>query len=102
MSRSPRRILVLTILLTAVFAFGQNQNSIPTQHNEMTVAQLQAQMASGQLTSETLTRKYIARILALDQKGPSVNSVIKINPDALAMARAANMLRGRGIVLGPL
>jgi len=104
MSRSPRRIrvLVLTILLLPVFAFAQNQNSVPTQHNEMTVAQLQAQMASGQLTSETLTQEYIARILALDQKGPGVNSVIELNPDALAMARAADMLRSRGIVRGPL
>ena len=102
MSRSPRLILVPAILLISVFTVAQNQTSVPTQHNEMTVAQFQAQMASGQLTSETLTREYIARILALDQKGPGVNSVIELNPDALAMARAADMLRRRGIMLGPL
>jgi amidase len=77
-------------------------NDTPKQHNEWTVAQLQAEMASGKLTSENLTREYIARIVALDQNGPGVNAVIELNPDALAMARQADKLRKRGIVLGPL
>ncbi len=102
MSRSPRPTLVLTILLMSVLAFAQNQNSIPTRHNEMTVAQLQALMASGQLTSEVLTQEYLTRILALDQNGPGVNAVLELNPDALVMARTADALRRRGIVLGPL
>src|SRR5215472_5819255 len=102
MSRALRCTLFLTILLIPVLAVAQNQNSIPTEHNEMTVAQLQALMASGQLTSETLTQEYIKRILALDQNGPGVNAVIELNPDALAMARNADALRNRGIVLGPL
>ena len=57
MSRSPRCTLILIVLLMCVLAVAQNQNSIPTEHNEMTVAQLQAQMASGQLTSEVLTKE---------------------------------------------
>jgi amidase len=59
-------------------------------------------MASGRLTSEELTKEYIERILALDQNGPGVNSVIQLNPDALELARHADALRRRGIVLGPL
>jgi amidase len=59
-------------------------------------------MASGKLTSEDLTKEYIARILALDQNGPGVNSVIELNPDALDMARNADKLRRQGRVLGPL
>jgi amidase len=38
----------------------------------------------------------------LDQNGPGVNSVIELNPDALAMAHQADVLRKHGIVLGPL
>src|SRR5262249_55110 len=45
---------------------------------------------------------YLTRIGALDQKGPGVNSVIELNPDALVMARNADALRRHGIVLGPL
>ncbi len=74
----------------------------PTTFNEATVAQLQAQMAAGTLTSVDLTNFYVNRILALDQNGPGVNSVIQLNPDALAMAQNADALRARGKVLGPL
>jgi amidase len=93
------RILLFAALLAPASAFGQ---SIPTEHNEATVAQLQAEMASGKLTSEKLTQEYIARIIALDQNGPGVNAVIELNPDALVMARNADALRRKGVVLGPL
>jgi len=48
MSTPAIRILFLAVLLTPSLASGQSgaQNPIPTQHNEATVAQLQAQMAS--------------------------------------------------------
>jgi amidase len=59
-------------------------------------------MGSGRLTSEELTKYYIARIAALDQNGPGVNAVIQLNPDALAIARQMDALRRRGRVLGPL
>jgi amidase len=49
-----------------------------------------------------LTQEYINRIIALDQNGPGVNSVIELNPDALAMADNADKLRKQGTVLGPL
>lgn len=75
---------------------------VPTQHNEATVAQLQAEMQQGKLTSEQLTREYISRIIALDQGENGVNSVIELNPDALAMAKNADKLRKKGQVLGPL
>ena len=96
------RALLVAALLVSTLAAAQNQNAIPTKHNEATVAQLQAEMTSGNLTSEQLTREYITRILALDQDGPGVNSVIELNPDALSMARNADALRRRGTVLGPL
>ncbi|HET8925665.1 MAG TPA: amidase family protein [Candidatus Acidoferrum sp.] len=104
-----RRLLPASLLVSVlVVANGSAQNNsastlnVPTQHNEWTVAQLQAAMASGSLTSEELTKEYIARIIALDQNGPGVNAVIELNPDALAIARNMDALRRRGVVLGPL
>jgi amidase len=98
-----RNVLLAALLLpTSAAAQSTSSSSIPTQHNEATVAQLQAEMAAGTLTSEQLTQEYITRILALDQNGPGVNAVIELNPDALVMARNADALRRRGIVLGPL
>jgi amidase len=72
----------------------------PSQLNDKTVAQLQADMAAGRLSSVNLTNYYINRIRTLDQN--SVNSVIELNPDALAMAQNADTLRRQGVVLGPL
>src|SRR5207244_3798097 len=97
-------MFLLAALLAPATTFGQSATptSIPTQHNEATVAQLQAEMASGSLTSEQLTQFYIDRILALDQNGPGVNSVIELNPDALTMAQTADNARASGRVLGPL
>ncbi len=77
----------------------------PTRFNEATVAQLQAAMASGEISAVELTHFYLQRIRALDkddQDGPGVNSVIEVNPDVLAIAREADEMRRRGRVLGPL
>jgi len=103
-----RTLLVAALLALPLAAAAndatQNKPSpdVQTRYNEMTVAQLEAAMASGKLSSEELTNYYIARILALDQNGPGVNAVIELNPDALNMARNADTLRKHGIVLGPL
>ena len=94
-----RTLVLLAALLMALPSRAQNA---PTNLNEKTVAQLQAMMASGQLSSVSLTNYYINRILALDQNGPGVNAVIELNPDALAMAQKADQDRSRGAVKGPL
>ena len=93
------RILLLALLASSRAAAG---DAAPFRHAEATVAQLQAEMAAGRLSSEQLTRDYIQRILDLDQGGPGVNAVIEINPDAISMALDADAKRRRGIVLGPL
>ncbi len=94
-----RRLLVAVAALLPVTAFAQ---TAPTRFNEATVAQLQAMMASGQLSSVELTNFYINRILALDQNGPGVNALIELNPDALSMAQHADELRAKGKILSPL
>jgi len=98
------RSSISPILLLALLASSRAAaaDAAPFRHAEATVAQLQAEMAAGRLTSEQLTRDYIQRILDLDQGGPGVNSVIEINPDAISMALDADAKRRRGIVLGPL
>jgi amidase len=85
--------ILLTALLLAPLVAMADADDAPSRHNEATVAQLQAEMASGRLTSEQLTREYIARILALDQNRRGVNSVNVLTPDALAIARRADSLR---------
>jgi amidase len=98
-------LAILTVILlvpSVVVARNDENNSAPTTYNEFTVAQLQAEMADGRLTSVKLTRFYLDRIAALDQAGPNVNSVIELNPDALQLAQSADARRARGKVIGPL
>ncbi|MCD8535381.1 MAG: hypothetical protein LR011_11595, partial [Verrucomicrobia bacterium] len=48
---------------------------------------------AGVITIEKMTSMFIARIQAYDQKGPKINSVIQIHPDALELARALDLER---------
>lgn len=98
-------VVLIAALLVSTLAAAQNAvpaPAVPTEFNEATVAELQARMTAGTLTSEQLTSFYITRILALDQNGPGVNSVIELNPDAIAIAKQMDALRRRGVFLGPL
>src|SRR5215472_3110241 len=74
----------------------------PGDLNEMTVAQMQAAMAAGTLHSIDLVNFYLARIQTLDQKGPTVNSIIELNPNARSMAMELDEERRAGTVRGPL
>src|SRR3989441_291973 len=69
---------------------------------EATVAGLQAAMSAGQLTSVSLVNVYLARIATLDQRGPKVNSIIEVNPDAQTIAMQLDAERRAGHVRGPL
>ena len=71
-------------------------------HAEATADGLSIAMAAGSLTSERLVRDYLARIRALDKRGPKINSIIELNPEALAIARALDAERKAGRVRGPL
>jgi amidase len=55
---------------------------------EATLVDLQAAMRSGEITSERLVALYLERIDKLDKEGPALNSILEINPEALAIAKA--------------
>ena len=74
----------------------------PSDFNEMTITQLQGLMGSRQARSVDLVNFYLQRIRTLDQSGPMVNSVIELNPDALAIASALDGERQAGHARGPL
>ena len=69
---------------------------------EVTIAELQARMASGELTALELVQKYKARINDIDRHGPKVNSVLELNPDAEDIARALDEERRQHGPRGPL
>jgi len=69
---------------------------------EATIDQLQQKMSSGVLTSRSLTQLYLKRIAAIDKKGPALNAVIEINPDAISIAERLDAERKAGAVRGPM
>jgi amidase len=69
---------------------------------EATVADLQKRMSAGSLTASALTQRYLERIAAIDKRGPALNSVIELNPDALSIAAALDAERKAKGPRGPL
>jgi len=63
---------------------------------------LAAAMRDGRLTSERLVRDCLARITVIDKAGPKINSVLELNPEAIAIAQALDGERKAGRVRGPL
>ncbi len=70
--------------------------------DELTVADLQKRLASGADSARTLAEKYIAKIEAVDRRGPTLRAVLEVNPDALAIADRLDAERKAGKVRGPL
>jgi amidase len=89
-----------------VIEAGKRPSSLPEvpafELEEITIAELQEGMKSGKYTARGITEKYLARIDALDKRGPAVNSVIELNPDALAIAEASDKERKQKGARGPL
>jgi amidase len=54
--------------------------------NEATIDDIQHGMKYGRYTARSITQLYLARIESLDRLGPAINSVVELNPDALAIA----------------
>jgi amidase len=70
--------------------------------DELTIADLQDAMAGGQYTSRQLVELYARRIEELDQRGPTLRSIIEMNPDAVSIAEALDAERKAGKIRGPL
>ena len=102
--RSFLRSTIATTLATAAYpALGAARAADPASEpspaakdfelDELTLDDLQKALHSGQSTSHSLTEKYLARIQEIDKAGPSINAIIEVNPEALAIAEALDKER---------
>jgi amidase len=103
-----RKFLGTTALSSAALLSGGitsllRQSALASRANfdfvEKSIAELQAAMVSGELTSRQLTHGYIRRI---QQLNPLIHSVIELNPNAMAIAAQLDVERRGGHVRGPL
>jgi amidase len=74
----------------------------PDELFEQSVAGVRSAMERGSLTSRALIDRYLHRIDAMDKRGPAINAVIELNPDAQSMADSLDAERKAGHVRGPL
>ena len=94
------RTIVTAMMALTLLPAAATARTVPVE--ERSIDDLQRMMAGGQATSVDLVRAYLARIAAMDRKGPALRSIIALNPDALAEARALDAERKAGHVRGPL
>lgn len=70
---------------TSLLIGATHASATPAEHHieEATIASLREAIASGEMSSKKITEAYLARIASLDKK---LNSIIELNPDAIAIA----------------
>jgi amidase len=95
----PTRRALLGSLALAVGALASPQAFAL---EEADMRQLQKRMSEGSFTARSLTAQYLERIEAIDRRGPMLNSVIELNPDALSIAASLDAERQAKGVRGPL
>lgn len=93
------RFVVFTTLLALCAPFAQAAR-VPLAYQS--ISELHRALVRGTLTSQALVRYELARIAALDRKGPDLHALITVNPDALAEARALDRARGARAKQDPL
>ena len=71
-------------------------------HNEITIDEIRASLASGEYTITELTQFYLDRIDSLSFNGPELNAVITVNPDALEIATKLDQELQQGQPRGPM
>jgi amidase len=82
-----------TLITSLTLATGALAAPPTFELEEATVADLQKRMTAGSLTAHALTGLYLDRIAAIDKRGPALNTVIELNPDAPSIAAALDAER---------
>jgi len=103
-----RNTLAAGASATLVAPFDQKRASTaasrpkPFELDEITITEMQNDMNSGRFTARSMAEKYLTRINEIDKRGPRINSVIEINPDALRIADALDKERKSKGARGPM
>ena len=102
--------LVATVFVVALsiisaptsHAQGKKNAGPPFQIVETTIDDIHAAYKSGKLTVRQLVQGYLDRINAYDKSGPTINSIITLNPSALEEADNLDAAYKRSGFVGPL
>ena len=93
--------LITTAVAAALLIVGCSGET-PRNYDEHDISTLQRLMERGDLTARGLVEYYLDRIDATDRNGPSLSSIIELNPDALDIADSLDRERQESGPRGPL
>jgi amidase len=93
---------VCALVLAGAWLLPAAQQGRTFDLEEATIADLQRRMETGKDTARSLAEKYLARIDALDRRGPSLRSILETNPDTLTIADQLDAERKTHGPRGPL
>ncbi len=79
-----------------------NNSTPPFALDEVTIADLQAGFTDGRWTSKRVTEMYLDRIHSMDRQGVTLRAMLDLNPEALALAEAADKGRAAARLASPL
>ena len=102
MSHEIKWILILVVLLISACCTHAEAASREFVLEETTISDIHHAMKSGKLTARQLVERYLKRIEAYDKKGPAINAVIMINPQALELADELDAKFKASGFVGPL
>lgn len=98
---------LLAVLIIAGCRIDKNPVSVTAESEnkwleEMTISGLQQGYKKGKYTIKEIVSAYLERIDAIDSKGPALNSVITLNPDAIHIAEELDAEMAEGKIRGPM
>ncbi|GMT44987.1 MAG: amidase [bacterium] len=104
------KTMLLSLLLSTALFFSacvrnkaKKEESLPqVKVAGMTIPQMLEGYKNHRFTVRQVTETYLKRIRNLDQKGPHLNAIIVVNPDAIKIADSLDRLLAAGKAAGPL
>lgn len=95
----------LYLISLLFFSCSKDKNiyqTLHTQLDEFTIKDIHSGYDNNHFTVKEIVNEYINRVKKIDQSGPTLNSIIIINPDALAIADSLDKIHKIGKAKGPL
>jgi amidase len=95
-------LLLLTMFSCRETSKSREDLKGPDWLDEITITQLQQGYREGRYTITAVVKGFLARIDSIDRRGPQLNSVIMVNPEALEIAAGLDRELAAGKSRGPL
>ena len=97
-------IIYLVLQISCQPPSGESQIAVSDSFifQEQDITQVQQGYKDGTYTIKVVVQAYLDRIEEIDKNGPTINSIIQVNPDAIQIAEELDIEMSEGKIRGPL